>query len=228
MPSTNTTVEIEFTRLLPDSLQFHVWRLGKKSGYTPFSPSLDADIAYQSKMLGNAKMEVISLIQTSASLFEEGYDKRIKSLIHEGTSVPAETSAEAIGGAIKALGVKRIALVSPYSQEVIQLAKVYYEAKAGLTVVAMEEFGATDAYAIGALEERHALNAFNRVNTREAEALVVPGGNFPSMHYIECWEPQFGKSGITTNQVVLWSVMRAMGVKEPIQGLERLLAKLPI
>ncbi|MEE2688231.1 MAG: hypothetical protein VX430_02280 [Pseudomonadota bacterium] len=227
IPSTNTTVEVEFTRLLPDSLQFHVARLGK-GGDTAFSPSLDADIAYQSEMLGNAKVEVISLIQTSASLFEEGYDNRIKSLIREGAGVPAETSAEAMGDAIKALGIQRIALVSPYSQEVIQLARVYYEARAGLTVVGMEGFGATDAYAIGALEERHALNAFDRVNTREVEALVLPGGNFPSMHFIAGWEAQFGKPVITTNQVVLWSVMRAMGVKEPIQGLGRLLEELPI
>jgi len=92
IPSTNTTVEIEFTQLLPGSLQFHVARLGK-GGDTPFSPSLDTDIAYQAKMLGNAKVEVVSLIQTSASLFESGYDDRIKSVIREGAGVPAVTSA---------------------------------------------------------------------------------------------------------------------------------------
>ena len=77
IPSTNTTVEIEFTRLLPEALQFHTARLGK-GGDTPFSPSLDADVFYQSKLLSTSKVEVISLIQTSASLFEEGYDARIK------------------------------------------------------------------------------------------------------------------------------------------------------
>ena len=44
VPSTNTTCEIEFCRLAPD-LQVHTARLGK-AGKTPFSPSLDADVAF--------------------------------------------------------------------------------------------------------------------------------------------------------------------------------------
>ncbi len=226
IPSTNTTVEIEFTRLLPESLQFHTARLGK-GGDTPFSPSLDADISYQSKLLSTSKVEVISLIQTSASLFEEGYDARIKAMISDAAGLPAVTSAEAAGQALNALGTKRIALVSPYSDEVIDRAKDYYERNAYLEVVAMEGFGATDAYAIGALDESHALEAFSRVDGPAIEALVVPGGNFPTMQHIAAWEARFGKPVITTNQVVLWSVMRAMGVKEPLAGLGRLLSELP-
>ena len=111
IPSTNTTVETEFTRLLPPTLQFHVARLGK-AGDTPFSPSLNADIEYQSKMLGNAKVEVVCLIQTSASLFEEDYDAGAKKRMTESAGVPSVTSAEAIGEAVRALGARRIALVS--------------------------------------------------------------------------------------------------------------------
>jgi len=77
VPSTNTTVEIEYNRLLPETLQLHAARLGKPPGI-PFSPSLNEDVAYQSKMLGNAKVETLCLTQTSASLFEDGYDDRIK------------------------------------------------------------------------------------------------------------------------------------------------------
>ena len=63
IPSTNTTVEIEYTRLLPTELQAHYARLGKEVD-TPFSPGRVDDIAYQSKMLGNARVEAIALTQT--------------------------------------------------------------------------------------------------------------------------------------------------------------------
>ena len=53
VPSTNTTCEIEFCRLPPE-FQVHTARLGK-GGNTPFSPSLDTDVAYQSKLLGDAR-----------------------------------------------------------------------------------------------------------------------------------------------------------------------------
>ena len=147
-------------------------------------------------------------------------------MISDVAGVPAVTSAEAAGQAFNALGVTRIALVSPYSDEVIGRAKDYYERIVGLEVVAVEGFGATDAYAIGALDESHALEAFTRVDGPAIEALFVPGGNFPTMRHIAGWEARFGKPVITTNQVVLWSVMRAMGLKKPIAGLGRLLSEL--
>ena len=91
----------------------------------------------------------------------------------------------------------------------------------------MEGFGATDAYAIGALDESHAVEAFGRVDSPEIEALVVPGGNFPTMRHIASWEARFEKPVITTNQVVLWSMMANLGVKDPIANHGRLLAEVP-
>src|SRR5580693_5769391 len=127
IPSTNTTCEIEFGRL-PLDLQAHTARLGK-DGSTPFHPSLDADVIYQSKMLGDARVEVIALIQTSASLFADDYDAvTIKRMI-EASKVPALTSAQAIGRALRALDTLRVAIATPYSEEMIGRAKRYYETK---------------------------------------------------------------------------------------------------
>jgi maleate isomerase len=226
IPSTNTTVEIEYTRLLPPSLQAHYARLGK-AGDTPFSPSQDTDLAYQSKMLGNAKVEAIALTQTSASLFDGGYDAAAKRHMSEGANAPAITSAEALGEAVQALGARRIALVSPYSEEVIGRAKRYYETRFGLEVLATEAFGATDSYAIGGLSAENATDAFARIDRPEIEVLVVPGGNFPTMQFVDGWEQQFGKPVLTTNQAVIWAVMVAMGITEPISDLGRLLEGVP-
>ena len=106
-------------------------------------------------------------------------------------------------------------------------AKNYFEADCALEVVAMEGFGATDAYAIGTLDESHAVEAFERVDSPKIEALVVPGGNFPTMRHIASWEARFEKPVITTNQVVLGSMMANLGVKDPIAGHGRLLAEVP-
>jgi maleate cis-trans isomerase len=224
IPSTNTTAEIEYTRLLPETLQFHIGRCGK-GGASPFSPSLDSDVIRQSKMLGDAKVEVITLLQTSASLFEDGYDARIKALMSENAGAPALTSAEAIGEAVQALGARRIAIVTPYAPQVLDSAKRYYESRYGLQVVAMEGFGATDAYAIGKLDADMAFQALRRVDTPNIEVLLVPGGNFPTMPWIEKWEQALGKPVITTNQAVVWGAKRIMKVSDPLPGLGRLLAK---
>ncbi len=226
IPSTNTTVEIEFNQLLPDTLQLHVGRLGK-GGDTPFSPSLDADVEYQAKLLGAAKVEVISLAQTSASMFDDDYDAKAVRLMSEGSGVPALTSAEAVGHAIQALGAKRIAIVSPYSEEVMARTKRYYETRHGLEVVGMDGFGATDAYAIGALGADHAVGAFERIDRPEIEVLVVPGGNFPTLKFVAEWEERYQKPVVTTNQAALWAMLTVMKVEDPVPGIGRLLTELP-
>ncbi|HUB14568.1 MAG TPA: hypothetical protein VMB34_21640 [Acetobacteraceae bacterium] len=226
IPSTNTTVEIEYSRLLPTDLQMHVGRLGK-GGNTPFSPSLDTDVAYQAKLLGTAKVEVIALAQTSASLFLDDYDERTVRTMQEAAGCPALTSAVAVGQAVRALGARRIALVSPYSAEVIDRAKRYYETRHGLQVLATDPFDATDAYAIGTLGPENARDAFARINTVDIEALVVPGGNFPTMAHIGDWEREFGKPVITTNQAALWAMLGVMKWTAPLPGLGRLLHEMP-
>ena len=221
IPSTNTTCEIEYSRL-PPSLQAHYGRLGKATDST-FSPSKDEDVAYQAKLLGTARVEVISLAQTSASLFDDDYDARTTERISDASGVPAITSAQAVGQAVQALGAVRIALVSPYSTAVMERAKHYYESKYGLQVVAMEGFAATDSYMIGKLGPENARDAFARIDRAEIEVLVVPGGNFPTMAFVTAWESEFGKPVITTNGAALWAMMRMMGVGEKLAGLGRLL-----
>ena len=226
VPSTNTTVEIEYTRHLPATLQFHVGRCGKGGG-TPFSPSRNEDVAYQARMLGDAKVEAVALAQTSASLFDDHYDAEATALMTANAGAPAVTSAVAIGQAIQALGLTRVGIVTPYSAQVIENAKRYYETKYGLTVVAMEGFGATDAYAIGKLDANTAFEALRRVDRPEIEALIVPGGNFPTMPWIAPWERAFGKPVVTTNQAALWAVLGLMNLHDPLPGLGRLLEQRP-
>ena len=222
IPSTNTTVEIEYSRLLPPSLQAHYGRLGK-GGKTPFSPSLDADVAYQSKMLGDAKVEALALAQTSASLFDDDYCTKCTDMMTAGAGVPSVTSAQAIGQAVQYLGAKRIALATPYSPDAIGRAKRYYATKYGLEVVAMEGFDANDSYAIGLMGPENARDAFRRIDTQDVEVLVVPGGNFPTMPSIAAWEQEFGKPVVTTNQAALWAMMRIMKMADKIPGGGRLL-----
>ena len=175
-PSTNTTVEIEW-RLLPATYQAHVGRL-KSSGGGSFSPSRDEDIDYQSHLLGTAKVEMVILAQTSASLFAEDYDEVVTKRRSAGAGVPSITSAQAVGRAVRALGARRVAIVSPYSEAVNDRAARYFQAKHGLDTIALEGFGATDAYAIGQLGPQNARDAFARID-RPERGLRGARGQFP-------------------------------------------------
>ena len=224
IPSTNTTVETEYTRLLPAEWQAHYARVKSASiDGSPFSPPIDEDVEYQSRLLGTARVEIVCLIQTSASLFSDNYDEGAMRRM-AGAGVPCFTSAMAIGEAMQSLGTKRIALVSPYSERVSASAKRYYEGRYGLSIAAIEGFAATDSYAIGNLSPAMARDAFARIDRPEIEAFVVPGGNFPTMGSIAAWEAEFGKPVVTTNQAAFWAILKRLGGADRIPGLGRLLA----
>jgi len=225
IPSTNTTGEIEYSRLLPESWQAHYARVATSSvNKTPFSPPKDEDVEYQAKLLGTARVEIIFLLQTSASLFADDYCADVSRRIEAASGVPAFTSAMAIGEAMQALKKRRVALVSPYSPEVNESARRYFEGNYGLSIVALEGFAATDSYAIGQLGPENARQAFGRIDRLEIGAFVVPGGNFPTMAHIAEWERQFNKAVVTTNQAAFWAVLQRLGGGERYPGLGRLLA----
>src|SRR5260370_36094660 len=113
VPSTNRAGEME-CRPLAAAYQAHVGGL-MSSGGGSSSPSRDEDIEYQSRLLGTAKVEMVILAQTSASLFAEDYDDVVTKRMSAGAGVPAITSAQAVGRAVRALGARRVAIVSPYS-----------------------------------------------------------------------------------------------------------------
>ena len=130
IPSTNRTIEIEFTRLIPESLQFHTARMGR-GGDTVFARlrrrcRLPVEDARQCESRSHQSHSNLG------ELVRRKLNKRIKALITEHTGAPAYTSAEAIGAAARALGTRKIALVSPYSEQVIGQAKNYFEADCAL------------------------------------------------------------------------------------------------
>jgi maleate cis-trans isomerase len=226
IPSTNTTVEAELARL-PAGYQAHFARLLSRTPGQPFAPSRDEDIDYQSKLLGTAKVEMLILIQTSASVFSDDYDEQVMPRMSAAAGgVPAITSAHAMGRALRALGAKRIGLVSPYSEEVNARTRRYFSGKHGLDVAALEGFAASDSYTIGKLGPENARDAFARIDRPDIDAFAVPGANFATMASIPAWEREFGKPVVSSTQAAIWATIRQLG-GDPIPDFGRLLQQMP-
>src|SRR5262249_58122054 len=118
----------------------------------------------QSQFHDTPEVEMVILAQTSASLFADDYDDVVTKRISTGAGVPAITSAQAVGRAVRALGARRVAIVSPYSDVVNERASRYFKAKHGLETGALEGFGATDAYAIGKPRPRKPRDALGPID----------------------------------------------------------------
>src|SRR5262249_52583448 len=157
-------------------------------------------------LLGTAKVEMVILAQTSASLFADDYDEMVTRRMSAAAGVPAITSAHAVGRALRALGARRVALVSPYSEDVNVRARRYFTGKHGREIAAVEGFAATDSSLIGKLGPENARDAFARIDRPEIDAFVVPGANFPTIAAIPAWEREFRKPVITSTQAAVWAM----------------------
>jgi maleate cis-trans isomerase len=224
IPCTNAMIEIEFNRILPKRYQLHVGRLRMgpidESGWK----MQDADIDYQARLLGAVQVRFVVLAQTAASFFVPGYDQAVMRRIEQAAGAPAATGGQLTARAVQALGARRIAFLSPYSRELNELGRRYYESEHGLQVVAVESFGrAASAAEVNAMNPEAATAALERADSPQVEAFIVAGGALATLHMIESWEKRLGRPVVTTNQASMWAILGALGDGEALPGLGRLL-----
>lgn len=212
IPSPNTIIEREFNEVLPRDFQLHVGRLRMGPIDEVGWKMQDADIDYQAELLGAAKVELIILAQTGASYFANDYDRQVKERIARVSGAPAMTGGEITGQAMSALGLRRVALLSPYSRTLNELGQHYYKDRFDVDVVAIETFATVQSSGdLAQFPSQAATAAMKAIDNDANEGFLIAGGNFSTLASIASWERQFGKPVITTNQAAIWAILRTFG-----------------
>lgn len=226
IPCTNAIIEPEFNHWLPKHYQLYVSRLRMGPINETGWRMQDADIDYQARLLGTVRVGFVVLAQTNASFFAPGYDEAVTDRIRRASGAPAAaTCGQLTARAMKALGARRIAFISPYSDELNEMGRRYYQSAHGLEVVAIDTYGQpATSDAVNAIRPEAATEALERANRREVEGFIIAGGALPTLHLIDGWERKLGKPVVTTNQAAIWAILGAFGPKETLSGLGRLLA----
>ena len=227
IPASNTTIELEYNRVLPKHYQVHVGRLLMRTVDRAGWQTQDSEIDHQARLLGTAPIELIVLAQSTASFYAAGYDDTVTARMQAASGVPALAAGQIVGRAVRALGARRVVLVAPYGGETAALSRPYFEDRHGLTVVAAESFANLPNREISSLGIGAAAAALARADREDIDALVIVGGNFAAMGAIAEWERRFNKPIVTTNQATMWAIFRALDPTARLPGYGRLLDELP-
>jgi arylmalonate decarboxylase len=226
-PTVNTISEPEFHRVVPNGVTAHFTRMPihrhpEEDGFR----SLFADLDLRLEELATCGVDVVAYNCTVGSMACPS-DKLI-GRIQDKTGVPGVATAGSVLAAFRTLGVRRVALATPYD-EATNEHEAEYLARHNIEVVAMAgyQFAAAPAaagrqYARVSPAEiyKHALS----VDRPEAEALFLSCANFGSAQVIEALEDTLQKPVITSNIACAWAALRASGIDDPILGHGRLLA----
>ena len=227
IPSSNRLSEPQFIHFTPLDLAIHVARLRMSGPWKkPFSELMD-DIEQAATVLADTKPDLIVFHCTGASMQEgpEG-DAHLLDLIRKWTGIEAISTGGAVVEALKAFGIKRPILISPYVQEINDREIAYLRAL-GVDVVHDVALGlnGTDEY-IKVMPERW-VDVAIRNDRPEADAYFLSCTNTTQIEAVSAIEEALGKPVINSNQAVLWASLKRLSGKlaprAPSQGPGRLM-----
>jgi len=224
VPSSNTTVEREFSAALPQAISLHVGRLPLTRIAAESIVEILRPLEEESRKLASADVDLILLGATAPSFIKGlGYDREVSARIEQASGKPATTTSTALLEALAAVGARRVALGAAYDDAVNAVAAAFLEAN-GFPVVSSLGLGYVDNLEVGRLAVDTALDAGRRADCPQADVLVLACTNWVSMAAIEPLEAELGKPVLSTTQASLWACLRRLGWTQPLPGAGRLLA----
>ncbi|KAB5572169.1 putative Asp/Glu racemase [Coniochaeta sp. 2T2.1] len=182
------------------------------------------------RLLADAEVAVIGWSGTSGGWLGFDVDEDLCRAIEAETGVRATTSTLALNRALGLLGVKRVAFVTPYLDEVQgRIVEVY--TRAGYEVVAESHLGISrrnvDIAAVG--EERldgqvREVMEKGRAKGEEVQVVTTFCTNLVAAQRVERWEREYdGVVFLDTVATVVWDMLRIVGVeKGKVRGWGRL------
>jgi maleate isomerase len=212
LPSSNTTNEPEFARHLPDGVSLHTSRMHLEDANPENLTRMADDLERCADLLGTADVDVVAYGCTTGSLVKgAGYDEEIEGRIEARVGVPAVATAASIKRAFDALGAERLALTTPYVDDLTEREVTFLEA-AGYDVLDVSGLGIESGRQIGEEPPERVYRRARALDTAGADAVFVSCTNYRTFEVIERLEADLGVPVVTSNQATLWDALRTMGV----------------
>jgi len=173
--------------------------------------------------LGDAGVDVIGYLCTSGSLFRGlDHDMKIVSRIEDRTGIPAVATSGAVVKALKALKVKKLAVATPYVEEINHKEREFLVGN-GFQIVDFRSLGIEDNLQIGRLQPSSAYNIAKKLSFKEADGCFISCTNFRTIEMISRFEKIARKPVVTSNTSTLWAMLLRIGLKKKINRYGRLL-----
>lgn len=163
---------------------------------------------------------VMAHTATSYTLGAEGEAQLVRRL-SERFAIPFITAFGSVIAALRHLGVRRVALGAPYSEELTQRGRAHL-AVHGFEVVGCGRLeGVTNIY--DETPERAAALA-RQVDVPGAEAIFLTGVGLPTVTVLHDLERELGKPVVSSAAAMMWNALRCAGISQPVVGFGSLLA----
>jgi maleate isomerase len=223
VPANNSVIEPELWSVLPPDYSVHATRLLAKGDLTPEAiRRMERDTESAMEAIAATGVDVIAYCDmVTTFIMEAQWNESAMARFSAATGVPCISAWTALRDALTKLGVRRLAIGTPYPIRIHASVPVFFEGQgftvpshATLDIVSMREVPTVDA-------ER--LRSFIReLDTAKCDALVLLATDLPTFGVIDELEIELGIPVLTSNQTILWRALQELRGPGRISNLGRL------
>ncbi|MCW4000988.1 MAG: aspartate/glutamate racemase family protein [Candidatus Bathyarchaeota archaeon] len=215
LPSSNTTVEAEFSSVLHGSdITVHYARIPLREVTLKELETLESNLSAAAALLKDADVDAVVFACTSGSLIGGvGYDSALAKQISEAAGCPALTTSGAVVRALRKLRAHKISLATPYIGEVTER-EVSFLKENGFTTAKVCSLEIKDNLTIGRLTAKDASILAADVDTPASDAVFISCTNFCTFKTIASLDRQLAKPVVSSNSATLWAALRVIKAEE--------------
>lgn len=233
VPSSNVTVETEMPAVLarhPSAeFSFHSTRMRMHTVSPAGLAAMNAQRERCVLEIADASPEVILYACLVAVMVGgPGEHRRVESAVAEqlatgGSEALVRSSAGALTEGLRALGARRVALVTPYLKPLAQQVVDYLEAE-GIEIADWRALEVSDNNEVGCIPGERVMAAARSLDLSDVDALVLSCCvQMPSLSLIEPAEQEFGIPVLSAATAGAYSILRSLGLDVSIDGAGSLL-----
>lgn len=151
--------------------------------------------------------------------------ERVEAAVHKARpGVPVTNPVSAAAAALRQFGAQRVALLTPYSDEINAVVGRYI-ASQGFDIAARGSFKCDNGVEIGLVPPEAIYEAGVRMGRTDCDALFISCAGLRASSVVQRIEDAIGKPVVTSNQALAWDCLRRAGIEGPVPGFGRLLAE---
>lgn len=219
VPTLNVVAEDDFIALCPPGAGVHFARADVEQG-APLRDQLQGMVEAApglARCLAKADVGVIAFACTSASFVQgPGADELIGARMTAAAGLPCLTTTTAVIEALRALGVRRLGLATPYVDWVVEAERAFLDAM-GFEVLASNGLGLAAGRDIHAVPPARVRELAREVAHEDADAIFISCTDLQALAVVPELEAATGRPVVTSNQATFWACARRLGLP-PVAG----------
>ncbi|MDR1245573.1 MAG: Asp/Glu racemase [Clostridiales Family XIII bacterium] len=187
---------------------------------------LDEQVVEKAKMFVSYSPDVILWNCTAGSFLKgKDHDAELINQMEEATGgITCTSTSTSLCLAFRTTDVKKIAMCTPYPNDVNDVEKRYFEDN-GFEIVNCIGLDLVDNNILANLAPSVLYKLARTADVPEAEAVFISCTGLDALDVIDALEQDIGKPVFTSNQAACWNAFRLAKIGAPIQGYGSLLSR---